>query len=812
MVTCHRKKVSAQVFSIMKRIILSLLLSVISLFAFSQTITLFDDDWRFFRGGAHGAENPGFDDKNWRIVDLPHDWSIEDIPGKQTPFDPLAIGSTQTGFTIGGTGWYRKWFDIPTTDKDKLHYILFEGVYMNADVWVNGVLLGNHPYGYTSFGYNITPLLKAGERNLIAVKVKNEGENSRWYSGSGIYRHVWMKTWNNIHVAQYGTSISTPVITSDLASVHVESEVQNESGKASKVKLVASVLNSGGIKVATSETERSLEAKNKESFSLDLKLEQPKLWSVESPNLYTMITEVFCEGKLMDRVETKFGIRSISFDVTNGFMLNGTRMKLKGGCVHHDNGPLGAKAYDRAEERRVQLLKASGFNAIRCSHNPPSPAFLDACDKLGMLVMDEAFDMWNIPKNPHDYNLYFEKWWRLDINSMITRDRNHPSIIMWSIGNEIPGMEEPEVAVIAKKLSDYVHQQDPTRPVTAAVNGLNERKDPFFAAQDVAGYNYAVGQNPAGAYVRDHQRVPSRIMVGTESYALGAFQSWMDVVDNPYVIGDFVWTAFDYIGEASIGWRGYWPDQTFYPWSLAYCGDIDICGWKRPQSYYRDVLWNKNELSVFVKSPKPSFEENPRRESWSIWHWDDVVADWTWPGYEGKTMEVVVYSSCDEAELFLNGKSLGKKTTGRQTEFKATWQVPYQAGELKAVGYEKRKKIKSATLQSASDLKQVKLTADKSSIVADGQDLSYVTVELVDDKGQRLPKANQLIRFEISGGAIAGVGNANPVSVESYQQPQRNAWQGRALVIIKSLKNAGPIRLKAMVDGVPPAEITIESR
>jgi beta-galactosidase len=498
----------------------------------------------------------------------------------------------------------------------------------------------------------------------------------------------------------------------------------------------------------------------------------------------------------------------------NGFRLNGKALKLKGGCVHHDNGPLGSRAYDRAEERRVELLKASGFNAIRCSHNPPSPAFLDACDRLGMMVMDEAFDMWNEQKNPYDYHLFFDKWWKKDVGNMVLRDRNHPCVIMWSIGNEIPGRHRPDVVETAKILGDFIRNADPTRPVTSAVNDLKPDKDPYFATLDVAGYNYASGgdHNQESLYAQDHKRVPDRIIAGTESYALEAFGSWMGVVDNPYVIGDFVWTAFDYIGEASIGWRGYWQKQDFFPWNLAYCGDIDICGWKRPQSYYRDALWKENQLSIWVTPPEPSFELNPDRQSWSKWHWYDVSDSWNWKGSEGKIMDVCVYSSCEQVELFLNGKSLGRKPTNRNSKFTAVWQVPYQPGTLKATGYKGKKQVSMSELKTAGDPVQIKLAADRLKIKADGQDLSYVTVELNDATGIRNPDAENPVLFSIEGpGTIIAVGNANPVSIESYQLPQRKAWHGRCLVIIKSEEKAGPIILKASSQGLQPASVEINS-
>jgi beta-galactosidase len=414
--------------------------------------------------------------------------------------------------------------------------------------------------------------------------------------------------------------------------------------------------------------------------------------------------------------------------------------------------------------------------------------------------MDETFDMWSEQKNPDDYHLYFDKWWQKDVESMVYRDRNHPSVIMWSIGNEIPNRHKPEVVKTAKMLADFIRSIEPTRPVTSAVNDLKPDKDPYFATLDVAGYNYAAGgdHGQTSLYASDHERVPQRIMAGTESYPLEAFGAWMEVIDHPYVIGDFVWTAFDYIGEASIGWRGYWQEQNFYPWNLAFCGDIDMCGWKRPQSYYRDALWKENQLSVFVTPPQPSFPLNPERQSWSKWHWFDAQASWNWKGYEGKPLEVNVYSSCEQVELFLNGKSLGKKQTGRSSKFMATWQVPYEQGALKAVGYKGKKTVTSSQLNTAGEVARITMTADRQTIKANNQDLSYITVELTDADAILNPVAENLIRFDLEGpGTIVAVGNANPVSTESFQGNERKAWHGKCLVIIKSGKQQGEIILKA---------------
>ncbi len=779
---------------------------------FSGRTMLFDQGWKFKKGNELRAETSGFDDSSWRKIDLPHDWSIEDLPGTESPFDPNAIGAVSTGFTTGGTGWYRKTFTIPADQKSKVIRIQFDGVYMNADVWLNGQHLGNHPYGYTTFWYDVTSKLKFGEKNIIAVQVKNEGLNSRWYSGSGIYRHVWLSILEPVHVAQWGTYITSSEVNAGTAKVNMKTTVENQSEGTQDVRISTIVFTPDGTEFTRIEKTQSIARRTPFEYSHTIIVAKPQLWTLEKPRLHSAITEVYVGDKLTDRIVTRFGIRAISFDVQNGFSLNGTPIKLKGGCVHHDNGPLGARAYDRAEERRIELLKASGFNAIRCAHNPPSPAFLDACDRLGMLVMDEAFDMWRNGNNVNDYHLYFDSWWQKDIESMVLRDRNHPSIILWSIGNEIKDIETPEVRKVGKMLADEIRKLDPTRPITAAVNNLRPQKDTVFALLDVGGYNYAAGgdHNKKSIYASDHERVPDRIMFGTESYPLEAFAAWKGVVDHPYVMGDFVWTAFDYIGEASIGWRGYYQEINFYPWNLAFCGDIDICGWKRPQSYYRDALWKESQLSIFVKPPKPSFPINRKKEYWSKWNWHDVVADWNWRGKEKKRFRVDAYSSCEEVELFLNGKSLGKKKTSVDNKYTASWNVRYQSGILKAVGYRNSQPVSEAQLQTAGEPGKIDMRADRASIKANGQDLSYITIELLDSAGIRNSKADNLLQFSISGpGEIVAVGNANPMSIESYQLPRRKAWQGRCLVIVKSTNKPGKIELTASVDGFPASTIAI---
>jgi beta-galactosidase len=778
-------------------------------------LNLFDEGWKFHRGGAQGAENPSFDDSGWRNVDLPHDWSIEDLPGTESPFDQKAISQASGGFTTGGTGWYRKHFFIAGEYPEKQINICFEGIYMNSKIWLNGRETGQHPYGYTSFWLDLTDAIRSGKENILAVKVVNEGENSRWYSGSGIYRHVWLRVTDPVHITNWGTSITTPEISSEAAKVMVITKVMNTNKETVNARLVTSIFNASGTPIETGELKLTLNSGGSEEFSQEFTVRNPVLWSPDSPVLYKAVSGLYQGDKKVDKTETSFGFRTISFSVDKGFLLNGQSLKLKGGCVHHDNGPLGARAYDRAEERRVELLKASGFNAIRCAHNPPSPAFLDACDRLGMLVIDEAFDMWEKMKNPYDYHLWFKEWWQQDIESMVLRDRNHPSVILWSIGNEIPERGSARGAEWSATLAAYVRKLDPTRGVSAAVNGLNPDKDPYFATLDVAGYNYPIGEvnNKTSYYKVDHERIPGRIIYCSESFPLEAFGSWAGAMEYPWVLGDFVWTAFDYIGEASIGWRGYWQENSFFPWNLAFCGDIDICGWKRPQSFYRDALWKQNQISIFVKPPVPSFELNPNRMDWSKWHWHDAVADWNWEGYEGASLKVSVYSSCPETELFLNGKSLGRKKTGSAEEYKADWNVSWQKGILKAVGWNARKQVASAELMSAGQPAHIRLTADRQKIQADGQDLSYITVEITDEKGIRNPKSENPVHFNIEGpGEILAVANANPVSLESYLLPRRKAWQGRCLVIVKSAKEPGTIRLEASSPGISTSRLDIVSR
>ncbi|CAH0304627.1 Beta-galactosidase BoGH2A [Pedobacter sp. Bi36] len=769
---------------------------------------LFDDDWKFFLGDTPEAKANDFNDSGWRTLDLPHDWSIE---GKTHPRNATGGGG---GFFPSGMGWYRKTFQVPDSWKVKKTAIYFEGIYMNSEVFINGKSLGVYPYGYTSFSYDLTPYLNFGKENVIAVRVDNAQQmNSRWYSGSGIYRHVWMMVTDPVHVAQWGVAVSTPDVSSKKATVLVKTKVKNETASAQRVVVQTLIWNKNSKNTGNGQMKVELPANSEKEITQTIQVSSPMLWTPETPNLYEAQIQVVKDKKVLDDTKTNFGIRSIKFTVENGFQLNGKTVKINGGCVHHDNGCLGAAAFDRAEERKVELLKAGGFNAVRTSHNPPSEAFLDACDRLGLLVMDESFDCWKIGKNSNDYAKYFNQWWKKDLQAMILRDRNHPSVFMWSIGNEIVERGKPEAVETAKMLLQEVKKIDTTRPVTSAVVNFGkwENLDSLINIHDVAGYNYNLNTAPD-----DHKRVPSRIIVQTESYPKDAFANWKLVQENNYVIGDFVWTAMDYLGESGIG-RWYYSGDTpgehwennFFPWHGAYCGDIDLTGWRKPISHYRSMLYNTNEkLYMAVREPAPEPLEI-KETWWSVWPtWES----WTWPGFEGKTVQVEVYSKYPKVRLYLNNKLIGEEATTIGQQFKATFQVPYAVGLIKAVGVEDNKETGSAVLKTAGEAAKITLTADRKEILANGQDLSYIAIEVTDKAGTIQPNATNRLHFKIEGpGVIAGVDNADLKDFEQYVGNTRKAWKGKALVVIKSKHEAGDIKLTVTSPDLPAETLTIKT-
>ena len=767
----------------------------------------FDHDWKFLLGDPSGAEATSYDAASWQTIDVPHDWSIE---GKIDPQSPMA-GSG--GYFPAGIGWYRRSFTAPESWSGQRVSVEFEGVYMNATVYINGHELGTHPYGYTSVFHDLTPHLKFGADNVLAVRVdQSKQKNSRWYSGSGIYRHVWLNVAGPLHIAPWGVFVTTPEVTTERARVSVATRIENESANKSKFVLRTILYARSGAVVGESNASAELGPGDSIVASQEIAVGKPALWTPESPNLYRAVTRVIQDGEMVDEVSTPFGIRSLEWSAEKGFLLNGTSLKMAGGCIHHDHGPLGAASFDRAEERRVQILKDAGFNAVRSAHNPPSPAFLDACDRLGMLVMDEAFDCWSRSKNPFDYSVVFKDWWPRDMDAMVLRDRNHPSVVMWNIGNEVGERGEPLGAEEAKMLADYMRELDHTRPVTSALNFVPKwtDTDAYYSALDIGGYNYNLNNHAA-----DHKRVPSRVMACTESYPRSTFDDWAMVADFPYIVGNFVWTAIDYLGESGLGRatlrdakdtsrEGYGAP---FPWHGADCGDIDMCGTRRAIAHYRNIVWDRGEkLYMGVRQPEPDGKKMSVTQ-WGVW---PVYASWTWPGWESKTLDVEVYSRGEAVRLYQNGKLTGEKPTTRAEQFKANFSVPYMPGVLKAVALKGGQAISETILRTVAEPTQVRLTADRTALRADGADLSFITVEGVDANGELHPNAEHQITFSLKGpGSIAAVGSGDLQSEEPYRGNQRKLFRGKALVIVRTSRTAGALTLTATAPGLKPATLNI---
>jgi beta-galactosidase len=723
------------------------------------------------------------------------------------PFDSQAPGGASQGYSVGAVAWYRQTIPTPRDLHGRRVSVNFEGVYMNAQFWLNGHPLGTHPYGYTSFSCDLTPFLSAGGKNVLSVRVDSTGLNSRWYSGSGLYRHVWLTVTEPVHIGEWGVSVTTSNLDANQSTVHVRTSIHSELPATQAITLKSEILDAQGRTVGTSSASGSIAAQSSTVEDQQIVVSNPRLWSPDDPALYRLVSTVTRDGHILDQTETPFGIRSISFDAKNGFLLNGVETKLRGGCVHHDDGPLGSAAYDRAEERRIELLKAAGFNAIRTSHNPPSPAFLEACDRLGMLIMDEAFDCWMIGKNPQDYGRFFNDWWRRDLDGMIHRDRNHPCVILWSIGNEIPGQTTPEGAARAAELANEVRAQDPTRPVTQATNPDRDLLDPLLEHLDVVGYNYA-----ADRFANDETKHPGRIFVQTESFPGACADAWQIALAHPYVVGDFVWTALDYIGEAGIG-RDIYPGDNgdyagAYPCTVSGCGDLDLTGFRKPQSYYRGIVWGIGpSVAAFVDAVaagQPSYRI-------SGWGWPDDRASWTWPGTEGTNRTVRVYARTPKVKLILNGRALEEKPTNPANHFTATYQVPYEPGQLDAVGLDDQgNETARWTLKTSGTPAGLRLTPDRSAIHADAEDLAYITIELVDKDGNRCTDATNSVACSLSGpGKLLALASANIYNTESFQNSKHAAYQGRLLAVLKAGASPGTAVLKATVPGLPAVETAI---
>jgi beta-galactosidase len=786
---------------------------------------LLDNNWKFLQSDIEEAENQNFDDTKWRTLNLPHDWSIEG------EFKEDAITKGPGGYLPTGIAWYRKHFNLTSIGKGQQFWIEFDGVYMNSDVWINGQHLGNHPYGYTSFYYDLTPFLKKGE-NIIAVRVDNSVQpNSRWYSGSGIYRHVWLNIAGPVHVAQWGTYITTPQVDSSSATVAVRTSIENHYQVTKNMVLRSVVKNESGKEIATIETPVLLTSSGKTDVEQTIRVASPSLWSIDMPLLYTLHSFVLEGSKVIDNFYSTFGIRKIEFDKDKGFLLNGKHVKINGVCLHHDAGCLGAAVPDQAWIRRLQLLKEMGCNAIRTSHNPPAPEFLDLCDKMGFLVMDEIFDEWVEQKGQvgYSYHIYFEKWWKSDLLSMIYRDRNHPSVVIWSAGNEVPDQVVENGSEVMRKLAETFYKEDSTRPVTQANDriaaGDGPAKLPFLELQDIVGYNYVDRWNERRElyYSVDRHDHPDWKMIGTENVSVGglrgqysiapdlsdnrpgrsrdyrlgmiqAEQLWKFTAVNDYVIGDFMWTGIDYLGEAR------WPNKN------SSSGVIDLCGFPKDGYYFYQSQWTK----------KPMVH---------------IFPHWNWAGYEGKVISVIAYSNCDTVELFLNGRSFGAKsyvfpqqghsrvwnayprpyTAPTTSDLHLSWDVPYEPGTLKVVG-KKNGKIVTEEVRTTSKPAAIRLSADRKNINADAHDIVNVKVEIVDENGLVVPTANNTVEFKVEGeGVLIGTDNGNPQDKTQMKNKQRNAFNGLALAVVQSTEKSGNIRLTAVSAGLNEAVLQVVS-
>ena len=801
-----------------RRLAAAVLMAIAASPAWAEVRSL-SQDWRFHAGEAAGAERTAFDDRSWHPVAVPHDFSIMDRPDGSAPFDPKTASGQDSGYLPGGIGWYRRDLTLTPAEASRVIRLNFEAVYMDADIWVNGEHLKKHRYGYTAFSVDLTDKVRPGS-NVIVVRVDHADPSSRWYAGSGLIRPVALELLDPVHIEPESVFVSTPVAAEDRGVVSVSAAIANRSDKAQSVEWVARVVAANGETVAEAkQTQKTVPAGARAERSQELAVANPRLWSPDSPDLYTLVQEIRIDGATVDERRTRFGIRTISLDADKGLRLNGQRVLLRGGNIHHDNYMIGAAGAPDADARKVALMKAASYNAIRNAHNPASQATLDAADELGMLVIDEAFDSWNKSKKPQDYSRVFAEDWPQDIDSLIVSGRNHPSVLFWSIGNEIPEDGTPQGVETGRKLAERVRKLDPTRPVTQAINADPPKSTTQAAVLDAVGYNYH-----AHIFGEEHDRLPKLTMYTSESVPKDVFSYWRAVETQPWVIGDFVWTAVDYLGESGIGWMGYsqnWQKLGPYPWHLAYCGEIDATGRMRPAAYYRQVVWKTgaSPISAFVRQPKGT-KDLPDRHLYPItpphidWSLDDVHPSWTWPGQEGRQQEVMVYSELPEVELFLNGKSLGRKPVGVESEYKTVYQVPYAPGRLLAVGYRDGREAGRWELRTAGTPAAAVVTVDRSQLTADGEDLVYVTVDLHDADGTPIYARDddKQVRVRVSGaGTLAGIGNGNPIDVSSFQSGERKTFHGRVVAVVRAGTLAGPIVIHIDAEGLPTRQVRLNA-
>jgi beta-galactosidase len=787
----------------------------------SQRNMDFNHGWRFLEDSIPEAQIVEFDDQSWRLVSLPHDWSVEDHQIRDSthtgPFvKDLPLGH-DVGYLRGGTGWYRKEFVVENENAGKEVILHFDGVMSEMKLWVNGTEIGEHVYGYTPFYFNITDFLNGpGEKNIIALQVYKPMENSRWFAGAGIYRSVEISYLEPVHVDVWGLAVKVDVKDDGEAGVELDLNIENHGESDVEIEIKAEIMAPDGTVMQWPAESATLPQEGKKRISVPGVIDHPALWDIDDPRVYTAKILVFEQGRQIDEYTQEFGIRTIEYSVDGGLLLNGEKILLKGGCMHHDNGLLGAAAFQEAEERRVRTMKDNGFNSIRTSHNPPSKYFLEACDKLGMLVIDEAFDMWVKPKRRNDYHQYFQEWWKKDLESMVMRDRNHPSIIMWSFGNEVQERADSSGVVIAKNCIEAIRAIDDTRPITQAVCGFwdNPGKEwddsaPAFETLDIGGYNYKWDQ-----YKSDHEKYPDRIMFGSESVPKEAFENWQLVEELPYVIGDFVWTGMDYIGESGIGYSEY-PnpdDERFFlmPWPtyISWCGDIDIIGNKKPQSYYRDILWGESNLEILVHEPNTSENE----ELTSFWGWPNEVPNWNWEGHEGEVVSVNVYSTFPRVRLELNGEVVGEESVSEESKFTATFNVPYAPGELKAIGLIDGVVKDEKVLQSSGELASLQLMAESTTVEAGKRGIVYVQVSALDENGILVNRSSDDLSVVVEGaGEVLAAGNANPKLEGSIQDDKMKLFNGKGLIVVRSTGDEGTIRISVKSGELSSESVTINA-
>jgi beta-galactosidase len=780
----------------------------------ARTVVDLDDDWRFSKGDVANAMIPAFDDSLWRTVDLPHDWSSEG------PF--AAEYASGTGYAPGGVGWYRKHFTLDAGLSNKLVEVEFDGVYDYGEVWLNGHFVGGRPYGYSSFECLLTPLVRFSRENVLAVRVDHSRfADSRWYTGSGIYRHVRLRLTDKLRIAHWGLYITTPEVTPDAATVRVETALENGTGQEQSFALESEILAPDGRVVAELSTSGKLADGTNTTVVQQLRIASPQLWSPESPLLYALKSRLLRGTAVADQITTPFGIRTLRVDADKGFSLNGTATKLKGVCIHHEAGCLGAAVPDKVLERRLRILKEIGVNAIRTSHNPPAPELLELCDRLGFLVMDEAFDEFTPAKNKwvagrnqgepsrSGYAELFEQWSVRDISDMVRRDRNHPCIVLWSIGNEIDYRNDPfshpvlgneyhpanppaqDLVSCARPLIAAVKGLDPTRPVTAALATVSMSDAVGFAEMlDAVGYNYQESR-----YADDHQKFPKRFIYGSENS--GGWPQWVAVRDHDYVSGQFLWTGIDYLGEA-----GPWPNRG------SRAGLLDLCGFKKPRAWFRQSLWSAKPMVYLCASARGGM---PGRRAGGGFGRFFAQESWNWPS--NTTADVTCYTTSPEVILLLNGRPVATNQLSQSEQGALNFRVPFEPGVLEARGLRNGQTECAFTLKTAGPAARIELLPDVNELHADGRDICHMEFQVVDAQGVRVPDAEPDVKFTVAGPArIIGLENGDLNSPATGKDGLRKAYRGRGLAIVQSTRETGKVRFTAQSDGLKEASVEIEAR